>query len=404
MLKLIFIFIVFLQSTYAFLVTQSNYKEQALVLKSFDIDSSFLKDEVFISMKESVDRYRTKHFLKVLENGNRFIPYLRKMISEAGIPEAFLYLAMAESNFTPNAYSRARAVGMWQFMPYTAKKFGLKINRYVDERRDPIKSTEAAIKYLKYLHNIFGKWYLAAIAYNCGEGRVLRAIKRAKSDNLSVLLDSKKKYLPEESRLYIRKIIMMEALANSADFILENDSAYLLNRGTAETFVKVYVKGGTPLSAVASSIGLSLKELKGYNSHLRYNFVPSCKGKHYIYIPYEKQIAFKQKFNPSKVKGKFYVHIVKKGDSLYKIGRRYGINYKIIKDFNHLKSNILSLRQSLIIPVLKPVTVTYTIKKGDTIQKIARKFKVAVNTIMRENHKKNSMIKIGEKLAIPRKY
>ncbi len=404
MIKFLISVLLFLQSSYAFLVTQSNYKEQALVLKSFDIDSSFLKDEVFLSMKENMDRYRTKHFLKVLENGNRFVPYLRKMISEAGIPEAFLYLAMAESNFTPNAYSRARAVGLWQFMPYTARKFGLKIDRYVDERRDPVKSTKAAIKYLKYLHGMFGKWYLAAIAYNCGEGRLKRAIKRAKSDELSVLLDPKKKYLPRESRLYIRKIVMMEALANSADFILENDSAYLLNRGTAETFAKVYVKSGTPLSAVAKSIGISLKELKSYNSHLRYDFTPPYGKEHYIYIPYDKQVAFKQNFDPNSVKGKFYVHIVKRGDSLYKIGKRYGIGYKIIKDFNHLKSNILSLRQKLIIPVLKPTQIIYTIKKGDTIQKIARRYKVAVNSIMKRNHKKSSKIKIGEKLVIPKYY
>ncbi|MFK5882081.1 MAG: LysM peptidoglycan-binding domain-containing protein [Sulfurospirillum sp.] len=401
MLKYMLILILFFQSSYAFLVTQNNYEQQALVLKSFDIAPSFLKDEKFMSMKENVDRYRTRHFLKVLENGNRFVPYLRKLISESGIPEAFLYMAMAESNFTPDAYSKARASGMWQFMPYTAKKFGLKINSYIDERRDPIKSTVAAIKYLKYLHGIFGKWYLAAVAYNCGEGRVKKAIRRAKSDDLSILLNTRKRYLPRETRLYIRKIIMMQSMANSSDFILENNSDYLLNQGSAETFSKVTVKEGTSLNSIASSIGLSAKKLKAFNPQLRYYFVPPKKGKYTVYIPYGKQADFIQNFKPGKSNSRFYIYTVKRGDSLYKISRRYGIRYRVIKDFNHLRSNILSLRQSLIIPVLKPTTISYIIKKGDTIGQISKKFKVAINDIMRLNHKKNSMVRIGEKIVIP---
>ncbi len=401
MLKFLLVFILFIQSSYAFLVTQNNYEQQALVLKSLDIDSSFLKDEKFMVMKDNVDRYRTRHFLKVLENGNRFVPYLRNLISESGIPEAFLYMAMAESNFSPDAYSKAKASGMWQFMPYTAKKFGLKINSYTDERRDPIKSTVAAIKYLKYLHGIFGKWYLAAIAYNCGEGRVKKAIKRAKTDDLSVLLSTRKRYLPRETRLYIRKIIMMQSMANSSDFILENNSDYLLNQGSAETFSKVTVKEGTSLSSIASSIGMSAKKLKAYNPQLRYYFVPPKKGKYTVYIPYSKQADFIQNFKPSKLNNRFYVYRVKRGDSLYKISKRYGIKYRVIRDFNHLKSNRLRLRQSLIIPVLKPTTISYIIKRGDTIGRISRRFKVAINDIIKFNHKKNSMVRIGEKIVIP---
>jgi len=401
MLKFLLILFLFFQSSYAFLVMQNNYKEQALVLKSFDIDSNFLKDDVFMSMKESVGRYRTKHFLNVLKNGNRFIPYLRQLINKSGIPEAFLYMAMAESNFTPNAYSKARASGMWQFMPYTAKKFGLKINSYIDERRDPIKSTIAAIKYLKYLHGIFGKWYLAAIAYNCGEGKLRRAIKKAKSDDLGILLNRRKKYIGKETRLYIRKIIMMQSMANSSDFILENNSGYLLNQGSAEKFSRVFVKEGTSLASIASSIKMSAKKLKAYNPQLRYYFVPPKKGKYTVYIPYDRQAAFKQNFKPTKSKNRFYIYKVKRGDFLYKIGKEFKVSYKIIKEFNHLKSNTLRLGQSLVIPVLKPTIITYTVKKGDTISRISEKFKVATNEIIRVNHKKNSMIRIGEKIVIP---
>jgi len=313
-------------------------------------------------------------------------------------------MAMAESNFTPDAYSKSKASGMWQFMPYTAKKFGLKINKYMDERRDPIKSTIAAIKYLKYLHKIFGKWYLVALAYNCGEGRVLRAKRRAKTDNLEILLNPKKKYLPRESRTYIRKILMMQNMANSPDFILENNSAYLLNQGSAETFSKVFVRQGTSLSSVASSIGISLKGLKAYNPQLRYYFVPPKIGKYHIYIPYNKQIAFKQNFNPKKSKGRFFAYRVKKGDSLHKIAKKYRISYRVLREFNHLKSNLLHVKQSLIIPSIRPPTISYIAKNGDTLGKISKKYKVAVNKIIRVNHKKSTTIKIGEKLVIPQIY
>ncbi len=404
MFRLVLILFLFFQGSYAFLSTQTSYQEQVKVLKSLDISPSFMTDLVFMRMKEDADRYRTKHFLKVLEGGNRFVPVLQSMLDEAKIPEAFLYLAMAESNFAPSAYSKARAVGIWQFMPYTAKKFGLKINLYVDERRDPIKSTEAAIKYLKYLHAMFGKWYLAAIAYNCGEGRLKRAIKKAGSDDLKVLLDVRKKYIPKESRIYLRKIMMMQYISNSTDFIVGHDMSYLMNRGTSHTFTKVYLNGGATLSAVANSIGMSYKELKSYNPHLRYGFAPPGEKKYHIYIPYGKESLFVKNYDASKDRGRFYVHRVKKGDSLYSIGKKYGVSYKIIKDFNKLKTNILRVNKTLIVPVLKPRNRVYIIKKGDTIGKISRKFRVAVNDIIKYNNKKNSIVRVGEKLVIPHKY
>jgi membrane-bound lytic murein transglycosylase D len=248
---------------------------------------------------------------------------------------------------------------------------------------------------------MFGKWYLAAMAYNCGEGRVKKAIREAKTDDINVLLSSKKRYIPKETKLYIRKIITMQSMANDPDFILENDSDYLLNQGSAETFSQVAVKQGTSLASIASSIGMSVKKLKAFNPQLRYYFVPPQKGKYIVYIPYDRQISFKKNYRPSVANNRYYVYTVKRGDSLYKISRKYKIKYRIIKDFNRLKSNRLRLGQTLVIPVLKPVTISYVIRKGDTIGRISRRFNVAVNDIMRANHKKNSIIRVGEKIVIP---
>lgn len=401
MFKILLLVFVLIQSANAFLVTQTNHIKQAKVLKSLDINPTFMTDLLYITMKEDVDRYRTKHFLGVLENGNRFIPVIRNKLTEADIPDAFLYLAMAESNFKPKAYSSSRAAGIWQFMPYTAKKFGLKIDMYVDERRDPIKSTEAAITYLRYLHDRFGKWYLAAIAYNCGEGRLSRAIKIAGTDDLAVLLDRHKKYIPKESRIYIRKIIMMEYLSNNTDFIVGHDAEHLMNSGSTHTFAKVEVGGGTILESIADSIGMSHKELKSYNPHLRFGFVPPTKNPYHVYIPYDKQTQFAHNFNHKKEDGRFFVHKIKRGDSLYSIGKKYGVSYKIIKDFNRLKSNTLRVNKKLIIPVLKPKTRSYTIKSGDTMGGISRRFNVAINSILKANNKKNSSIIAGERIVIP---
>jgi len=157
-------------------------KNDVEILKSLDISESFLNDKEFQELKNNFRLYRSTIFIQILSDAYIYFPLIKKMLIKNNLPPSLVYMAMAESSFKNRAYSKARAVGIWQFMPRTAKNFGLNINLYVDERRDPIKATKAAIKYLKYLHGIFGKWYLSILAYNCGEGRVLRAIKRAKSD------------------------------------------------------------------------------------------------------------------------------------------------------------------------------------------------------------------------------
>jgi len=387
---------------FASLTMQDDYTKEVQVLKSLDIDESFLTDPVFVNMQSGLDRYRTRHFLKVLEDGHTFIPVITKMIADAKIPKAFLYLAMVESKFSAEARSKTRAEGLWQFMPRTARLLGLKVNRYIDERRDPIKSTKVAIKYLKYLHDEFGKWYLAALAYNCGEGTLRRLIKKLGTDKLSVLIDDDKKYLSKETRMYLRKIVMMANLSNDEDFIVKNNAEHLMNRGDSFSLASVKVQGGVSLQSIADAIKVSPKLLKRYNPQLRYFFTPPYRDKKYtIYIPYSKYSLFKTKFKPLKNSKKFYVYRVKKGDNLLSIGKKFGVSYKIIKDFNHLKSSFLKLNQQLIIPSTKPKYIKYTVKRGDTLFFISRKFNVGVKKIMEVNNMKNSFLKPGREIVIP---
>jgi membrane-bound lytic murein transglycosylase D len=391
--------------SYAYFVVEDDYGRQVEVLKNLDIDTSFLQDNMFTSMKEDISLYRQKQFLKTLENGAEFIPVLRNMIQEAGIPEAFLYMAMAESGFSAKAYSKAKASGLWQFMAETAKIYGLIIDDYVDERRDPIKSTEAAIKYLKVLHDRFGKWYLAAMAYNCGEGRVARAIEQAGTDNLYVLLDEKAKYLPKETRGYIRKVVVMAYLSEDKNFLVANSADHFLNSGVLENaFVQKELSGGSSIFDVAEALEMSLNELWAYNPHLNYFFTPPNKKNYHIYIPKEKEKQYERDFDASKISSKFDVYVVAKGDSFYKIAQKYDISYKIIKDFNGITSNTLKPGQKLIVPAMRIASSApqyYTIKSGDTLLSISSKYNLSVAQLKKTNNLKNEIIYPGSKLEIP---
>ena len=409
MQKIIVILFFLFQSLHAFLNTDSSYEKQLIALKNFDLPTTFLKDSIFISMKEDVEIYKTKHFLRTLESGDRFAPILQKKMQEAGVPAEFLYLAMTESSFNPMSLSPAKASGLWQFIPETARRYGLVENAFVDERRDPVKSTEAAILYLKHLHSLFGKWYLAALAYNCGEGAVTKAIAKAGTDDISVLLDESQKYLPKESRLYIRKILMMSFISSSTDFMLDNGSEYLLNRANNATFVKVNVPSGTALKDVAESVSVSVHELRSYNPHLKHSFTSPIGDKTYIYIPQDRQIAFSQNFDQTKQPQKYAVYSTQKNDSIQSIAKRYGTSYQSLMDLNNLKTAAIKPKTDLIVPVgSAPISSpsvsekVYVIRMGDTLESVAQKFDISVAQLVKVNKKKNALVKVGESIVIPK--
>jgi len=386
----------------------SNYNKEVALLESFDIESSFLYDPLMNKMRTKNSAiYRGKHFFKAMKKAYIFIPTIKNILTKYKIPQEFLYLAMAESNFSNRAYSRKRASGLWQFMPATAKLYKLKINEYVDERRDFIKSTQAAAKFLSHLHKRFGKWYLAAIAYNCGGGRLSYAIKKAGSDELSVLLDEKKKYIPRESRYYIRKIVALAMIGSDEQFLLKHEYEYLLNRANAYSVATIKVASGESLKRVSKLIGVPLEELKELNRHLKYDFVPPYSKAHDIYIPYIKLSDFKQKYFIDSTKNIYKVHIVKRGDNLSQIGDKYHVSYKVIMGFNKLKNTRLKLKQKLIIPIVKNKKIKkinskpyYMVKRGDTLDSISKAHKVSVTSIKLQNHLRGSLIRIGDRLKI----
>jgi len=402
-----FILFMFVVSSSAFAVLnfESNYSKEVKLLNAFDITPSFLKDPKLNLMKEQKRaRYKNKYFFNTMNDAYIFIPLVKKIIADSGVPSEILYLAMAESNFSTRAYSRKKASGMWQFMPYTGRMYGLKIDSYVDERRDLVKSTEAAVRYLKVLHKKFGKWYLAAIAYNCGEGRLKKGIKRAGSDDLNVLLNAKKRYIPRESRNYIRKILALALIGFDEAYMIDNECDYLLNRGNAYSLATVVVPAGESINRIAKLISMPSAELKKLNRHLKYDFVPPYGKSYPVYIPYIKLSEFKTKYQPAKLQTMYLVHTVRSGDNLSYLGKRYGIPYKRIRDFNKLSSNRLKLKQKLIIPVSKHYVPkkerAYTVRRGDTLDSISKNFKVSVSELKKRNRLNSDVIRIGAKLSV----
>ncbi len=352
MKKILIILGLIYQCLFGFVNSNANFEKEIEILRNLDIDPSFASNDVFLSMKENIKENQIRDYINVLKKGYAFIPTLQKIIEEEKIPESFLYLAMAESNFSPKASSRVRAGGLWQFMPRTARKMGLRINRHIDERFDPIKSTKAATAYLKFLYNRFKKWYLVAIAYNCGEGKLSRALKRAGTDDLKTLLDPDKKYIPKESRRYIKKILLMAHIANDTDLIVKNDATFLLNRSKTDYLQTISIKGGTTLKSVAKKCKISYKELRFYNAHIKRGYIPRSLKKCNIYIPYQQYIAFRQ--NPSPlVQYKRNRHIkyrIKKGDTLGLLARKFNTKITKIKLANNMKTAFLRTGKSIVIP------------------------------------------------------
>jgi len=392
----------------ASLTYTSNHNKEVSILETFDIDQSFLYDPILNKMRNNnTTIYKDKRFFKPMDKAYLFIPAVKNILAEYNVPAEFLFLAMAESNFSTRAYSRKKASGLWQFMPATGKLYGLKINKYVDERRDFIKSTRAAAKFLTHLHEKFGKWYLAAIAYNCGGGRLGKAIKRAGTDDLNVLLNKRKRYLPRESRLYIRKILALALMGNDEQLLLKSEYDHLLNRANAYSISTIKLPRGESLERVSKLIGIPKEELKVLNRHLKYDFIPPYCKEYDIYIPYLKLSDFKQKYYKENIRNIYKVHRVKRGDNLSIIGHKYGVPYRVIMDFNKLKNSRLKLKQKLIIPIgnkkkIKKINSKfyYNVKRGDTLESISKAHRVSIKNLKQQNHLKGSLIKIGERLKI----
>jgi len=250
-----------------------RFPAYAYVLSEFDIDTGYVYDSGF-------ERYATAHekkmrlfYSRAQKRGEELTRVVRGALLDDGISDLFLYISMVESGMRTDAVSSKKAVGLWQFMPKTAAHYKLDVDGSVDERCDPFCATEAAVKHLEHLHKKFGKWYLAVMAYNCGEGRLGKALERAQSDDLAILIDDDARFLPKETRNYIRKILLLALIGESETIVeanAEEKSPYTdkndTNPGTSSAhLLSHYVKLGETVGSIASVYKSSTAEIMRLN-------------------------------------------------------------------------------------------------------------------------------------------
>ncbi|UCD84873.1 MAG: LysM peptidoglycan-binding domain-containing protein [Deltaproteobacteria bacterium] len=386
----------------------------ASVQHEFDIPV-FINDEVrrFLVYFQTKGR---KTFTRWLARSSRYLKMMKDILREEGLPEDLVYLALIESGFSTHARSRAKAVGPWQFMYRTGIKFGLKIDWWIDERRDPEKSTRAAAKYLKCLYERFNSWELAAAAYNAGEYKIIRAMQRHDTEDFWEM--SRYRYLRRETKNYVPKFIAAAIIAkHPVEFGFEK-----IEYQTPIAYDKVRIPDATDLGVIAKACGVGYQEIKLLNPELRRWFTPPGYPGYQVKIPMGSKAQFDDNFTKIKPRERitFRRHVVDEGETLSEIAELYSCGVREIMRINNLRSSHwIRVGKNLIIPVRRDFVprkrkrirkeaaviantkenhykikeVTYRVKKGDTLWDIGREYGIKPSQIRHWNN-----IRFGEQI------
>jgi membrane-bound lytic murein transglycosylase D len=296
-----------------------------------------------------LDFFQNRHrktFAKWLARSSRYLPMIKKELSLAGLPEDLAYLPMIESGFNPTVSSHASAVGTWQFMQATGKSYGLTVNNYVDERRDPVKSTKAAVAYLSNLYKQFDSWHLAVAAYNAGEGRIKRAMKQSDTEDFWEI--AKSQYIHSETKLYVPQLIAAIMIAKDPEKYGFDDIDY----DEPLEYDTVRVPRGTPIKAVALACNLPEEEILALNRHLSKAITPPSEADYPLRVPPGTKASVVENLPKIRVVTvtKFNTHVVKRGETLTTIRNKYKLSKTTLLKANNLEQERLSLGQHLRIP------------------------------------------------------
>ena len=300
---------------------------------------------------------------------NYYFPIFEEIFRRYDLPLELKYLAVVESMLKPTATSRAGAKGLWQFMYRTGRSYGLEINSFVDERMDVEKSTDAAARYLKNLYAMLGDWPLAVSAYNCGAGNVNKAIRRAggKRDFWSVF-----PYLPRETRGYMPAFVgVMYAFAYSRDYGLEASQVGV--PAQVDTFE---IKRNVHFRQINEVVGIPLEDLQYLNPKYYNDIVPGNNGTCVLNVPYKWSAAF----------------LAAEPDSIYAHNASVYLSEQVLKDISEGKAPAGGGSSGS--------KTCYTVRSGDTLSHIARRYRVSVRQIMSWNHLRSDRLSIGQKIYI----
>jgi membrane-bound lytic murein transglycosylase D len=408
--KIIFILLLLVNSLLANLSTQNDIS----TLKDLGLEPSFSSESSFQNIfQEYSSGSKISYYDNFLKKSSLNVQIVRSEIEKENLPEAVFFIPLIESSFVNQTRGKSSPGGLWQIIPQTASSLKLRNDEFVDERLDLIKSTDAASSYIKGYYKKLGKWYLAILAYNCGEGRVLEGIARAsldrylelnphKSDDSRIksykifisdyqktkkgfsnlyevyneigkaegsysfeylIKNNKQKdYIPATSLNYVQKLIALSIISNRNLFKnIDKKSKYELQ--------KVKAPSGLQLKSIANAISMNFEELKSINKHIKKQVVPSDSKNYNIYIPNTKLDVYNQKMGN--------ITVVKD-------------NINVSKEVETKKNNKINKEKPLI----------YIIKKGDSLESIAKKHKVSIKKLKIVNNKKSNLLKIGDKIEI----
>lgn len=265
-----------------------------------------------------------------LSRSTKYIEKMKEILVEKGLPEDLVYLPLIESGFNVNARSRAKAVGPWQFIESTAKRYGLIVDWWRDERKDPIKSTVAAANYLKDLYKMFGDWSLALAAYNAGEGRIYKAMNRVAENDYWMLLNTK--YLPRETKNYVPKYIAAITIAKQPEsFGFDN-----IKEHETINYEEVVIPSPTDIDIIAKCAQVDISIIKELNPELKRWSTPMNVKEYIIRIPEGKKEDFLSNFEkiPPEKRFSHDIYVTKKGDTVYKIAKKTGFSTTVLYEMN----------------------------------------------------------------------
>jgi len=396
------------------------------------------KNEIPIVLNQHVNREiksltttERSFFVAALSRSAKYRPMILAKLKEAGIPPELAWLPLIESGYKVSAYSSARALGMWQFIASTGHRYGLKRDEYIDERMDPEKSTDAAISYLKELHQMFGDWETVLSAYNCGEGRVLRTIRTQNINYLDNFWDLYDK-LPVETARYVPRFIATIHIINN----LKNYDLADLGYEAPSSFETVTIARRISLKDLGRACGVSDCLLRDLNPELRHGILPSASYPLKVPVDYGDKIlasvSLLQEATPPRLEktapsgnssdSTDVYHKVSKGETISSIARKYNKSvHELISANNLHRRSRLSSGTTIKIPresenkpqksVEKEDSVSlhekpagkhvvYKVKKGDTLWTIAKNYGTSANRIISLNKLAGSAVRVGSTLKI----
>jgi membrane-bound lytic murein transglycosylase D len=380
-------------------------------------------DSPLVGVHERWFANNPEYIERMVDRARLYLFYIVEEVEKRNMPMEIALLPAIESAYIPHAYSRARAAGLWQFIPSTGKIYGLDMNWWYDGRRDVIESTRAALNYLEKLHNQFGDWQLALAAYNCGEGKVEyhvnRNLRNGQPGNYVSLTR-----LPKETRNYVPKLMaMVNIVSDPAKYGLQ-----LAHIPNTEYFAKVETDGQIDLGVVARLTDMPINDLFMINPGYQ-RWITNPKGTTALLVPADKKDALIEGLSKlsDEERVQWARHQVKRGDTMSRIATHYNVTVEAIRTANSLPNNLLNVGQNLLIPVsankaalaaIKPpaiirtaaaaisqkgnrVKVVHQVRNGESLWTIARKYHTSIQQLREWNLlEEGEVLRMGQRLFI----